>query len=169
MTLTMTTVMTVVNATPAPLEIPDDDRLLEAALAAFGRSGYGGTSVRELTRDLAVSHNFIHQRFGSKERLWYAAVDHGFAQLAADLAATEVQPGQDALVVLRAMAVRYVASMSMRPALLRLVNTEATTPGPRLDHLHDRYIQPVCAFLESLLDRLVAEGRIRPMTVSTLY
>ena len=36
--------------------------------------------VREIARRLDVSHNLIPQRFGSKEDLWYAAVDHGLGR-----------------------------------------------------------------------------------------
>ena len=55
--------------------------MLEAALVSFAELGYEGTSVRDLCRQLGVSHNLIHQRFGSKDDLWYAAVDHGFVAL----------------------------------------------------------------------------------------
>ena len=37
------------------------------------------------SRQLGVSHNLIPQRFGSKDRLWYAAVDQGFGTLLSDL------------------------------------------------------------------------------------
>ncbi len=64
-----------------------DDILLETALQSFGENGYDGASVREIARRLEVSHNLIPQRFGSKENLWYAAVDHGFGRLEKDLLA----------------------------------------------------------------------------------
>jgi AcrR family transcriptional regulator len=60
---------------------PNDD-LLPLALEAFADLGYEGASMRDLCRRLGVSHNLLHQRFGSKDRLWYAAVDHGFKALA---------------------------------------------------------------------------------------
>ncbi|MDT7670530.1 MAG: TetR/AcrR family transcriptional regulator, partial [Pseudonocardiales bacterium] len=58
---------------PAPV-----DDVLAAALHAFATHGYQGVSVRTLNRELGVSHNLLHQRFGSKEAIWYAAVDWGF-------------------------------------------------------------------------------------------
>src|SRR5262252_9599351 len=63
---------------------PNSD-LLPLALEAFADLGYEGASMRDLCRRLGVSHNLLHQRFGSKDRLWYAAVDHGFKALAKDL------------------------------------------------------------------------------------
>ena len=70
-------------ATAAPA--PTDERMLRAALDEFAENGFAGTSVRKLARDLGVSHNLIPQRFGSKERLWYAAVDQGFGALATEM------------------------------------------------------------------------------------
>jgi TetR/AcrR family transcriptional regulator len=53
--------------------------LLQAALDAFAETGYDGTSVRELSRRLGVSHALLTARFGSKEGLWFAAMEHGLA------------------------------------------------------------------------------------------
>ena len=56
--------------------VVSDGALLDLALDAFADGGYEGTSVRELCRRLGVSHNLVHERYGSKELLWYAAIDH---------------------------------------------------------------------------------------------
>ncbi len=149
--------------------MPSDPELLDAALDAFAAAGYDGTSVRELSRTLGVSHNYVHQRFGSKERLWFAAVDHGFSRLAADLLSIRLDDAADDLDRLRASVVRYVESMSLRPALLQIISIEATTPGPRLDHLYDSYIEPVRVFGEELLGRLHAAGRVRTDSVALMY
>jgi TetR/AcrR family transcriptional regulator len=81
---------------------PNGD-LLPVALEAFADLGYEGASMRDLCRRLGVSHNLLHQRFGSKEGLWRAAVDHGFRSLA-----TELVPDSDDddLVRLRFLMVR---------------------------------------------------------------
>ncbi len=59
----------------------DVARLLRGALDAFAESGYDGTSVRELSRRLGVSHALLTARFGSKEGLWFAAIEHALAQI----------------------------------------------------------------------------------------
>jgi AcrR family transcriptional regulator len=148
------------------------ERLLDAALDAFAERGYDGTSVRELARDLGVSHNLIPQRLGSKEQLWFAAVDHGFATLAAALAQTLIDAEDDhadELAQLRALVIRFIEVNAARPALLRIITQEATTPGPRLDHLFNRYIDPVREFGSDLLARLAATGQVRSDSVSLLY
>lgn len=149
--------------------IVSDERLLEAVLKAFGENGFEGTSVREIARTLNVSHNLIPQRFGSKERLWYAAVDHGFSKLDAALVAEGEALGDDEVVILRGLVVRALELTASHPELLQIVNQEAANPGPRLDYLFKTYIRPGCAFLENWLDRLVAEGRIAETSVAMLY
>jgi hypothetical protein len=58
---------------------------------------------------------------------------------------------------------------AVRPALLRIITQEATTPGPRLDHIFNRYIDPVREFGADLLARLQAAGQVRTDSVSLLY
>jgi len=146
------------------------EALLDAALDAFAERGFDGTSVRELARDLGVSHNLIPQRIGSKADLWFAAVDHGFAALAVALAQVVVDDeGVDDVGRLRALVVRFIEANATRPALLRIIQQEAIAPGPRLDHLFTRYIDPVRIFGADLLARLRERGEVRSSSVSLLY
>jgi len=126
-------------------------------------------SVREVARQLGVSHNHIPQRFGSKERLWYTAVDHGFGLLLNDLMLVFENPPPDDLSRLRAMIVRFVEANVARPALLRIINQEAGAGGPRLDYLFDRYIEPVRQFGEKILAELHAQGQVRTRSVGFVY
>ena len=145
------------------------ERLLEVALDAFADRGYEGTSVRELARGLGVSHNLIPQRIGSKDDLWHRAVDHGFGQIAAALAAVDTGTDAGDLERLRALVVRFVEANAARPALLRIISREAITPGPRFDYLFDRYIDPVRVYGADLLARLEAEGQVRTGSVGLVY
>lgn len=156
---------------PAGDDVPlATEALLDAALVAFAERGYEGTSVRELARHLGVSHNLIPQRVGSKEQLWYAAVDHGFGALDADLvAAAESGAGLDDVARLRALVTVFVAANARRPALLRIVNQEAVADGPRLDHLFQHYIEPVRQYGAAVLARLEAQGRVRSGSVGLVY
>jgi TetR/AcrR family transcriptional regulator len=146
-----------------------DEALLDAVLQSFGENGYDGASVREIARRLEVSHNLIPQRFGSKENLWYAAVDHGFGRLIRDLTRDAHTLGSDELLVLRGLITSFIEINALHPSLLHIINQEASQPGPRLDYLFETYIKPVRDFGEVWLTRLAEEGRIRPVSVSLLY
>lgn len=147
----------------------DGDRLLDLALEAFADRGYDGMSVRELCRRVGVSHNLVHERYGSKQAFWYAVVDRGFRTLAEDLAVAAAGAGEDELAQLRAILVRYVEVTAAQPALIRVINQEAAHPGPRLDHIHERYIRPAHAVADTILRRLERDGRARRIPAAMLH
>jgi AcrR family transcriptional regulator len=145
------------------------ERLLDVALDAFAERGFEGTSVREIARDLGVSHNLIPQRVGSKEELWRHAVDQGFGRLMIDLlSALADDPGDD-VERLRAVIVRFVEANAARPALLQVILQESVARSPRFDYLFDNYIEPVREFGAELMARLRKAGRLRSDNVGLLY
>jgi TetR/AcrR family transcriptional regulator len=146
-----------------------DDNLLDAVLQSFAENGYDGTSVREIARRLDVSHNLIPQRFGSKEKLWYAAVDHGFDRLIKDLMREAETLGSDELLVLRGLVASCIEINALHPSLLQIINQEASQPGPRLDYLFETYIKPIRDFGDAWLKRLADDGRVARVSVTLLY
>lgn len=46
------------------------DAILEAALAVFARSGFSGTTMRDIAQQAGVSSGLIHHHFKDKETLW---------------------------------------------------------------------------------------------------
>jgi AcrR family transcriptional regulator len=152
----------------ATITVTDGD-LLDMALDAFADGGYEGTSVRELCRRLEVSHNLVHERYGSKEQLWYAAIDHGFRQLASELATAAMGADGDDLGRLRAILIRYVEVTARRPALIRIINAEAARPGGRLDHVYEQYIRPAHDVADVVLRSLERAGRVRRVSPAALH
>ena len=143
--------------------------MLAAALRAFATHGYDGVSVNAISRELGVSHNLLHQRFGSKDGLWHAAVDWGFGDMARELASAFDPTLTDPLEQMRLVLRRFLAVSAQRPELLGLMNIEGRSDNGRLDYLYDNYIEPSTAPIARLLDHLAAEGRIRPTSIRTLH
>jgi len=149
-----------------------EDEILDAALKAFAELGYEGTSVRTLNRELGMSHNTIRQRFGSKEELWYRAADHGFGAFVAELdadAAAQADQSDDHMVMLEQWLYRFVRLSVDHPLLLRLMNHEAIQPSQRLEYIFQTYMHPKLKPLEEHLSHLRADGRLRPVTLRTLF
>jgi AcrR family transcriptional regulator len=143
---------------------------LLAALRSFADRGYDGTSVRELNHSLGVSHNLIHRRFGSKERLWRATVDRWFGELVEILApSASLAEDGDPLDRLREFIVTFVEVNARRPEMARLMNIEASVGGPRLDYIFERFITPCLLPGAALAAKLQAEGKMRPVPVGTLF
>lgn len=149
---------------PATLE-----QILDTAFRAFATYGYDGVSVRMLNRELGVSHNLIHQRFGSKEELWYAAVDRAFGQQVTELGSAFDPTLSDPLDQFRHAIRRFLVHSAKHPELLGLMNIEGRVDSERLDHIYDNYVGPALAPLGRLLDYLVARGRIRPISLRSLH
>src|ERR1700736_4605477 len=153
------------KAQDAPVTV---EQILDAAFRAFATYGYDGVAVRTLNRDLGVSHNLIHQRFGSKRGLWYAAVDRAFSQQVTQLATAFDPTLADPLDQLNHAIRRFVSYSAERPELLGLMNIEARVDSERLDYIYDNYIAPALAPLGRLLDHLHDKGRIRPISLRAL-
>jgi TetR/AcrR family transcriptional regulator len=145
------------------------DAILAAALRAFATHGYEGVSVNAISRELGVSHNLLHQRFGSKDGLWHAAVDWGFGDMARELASAFDPTLTDPIEQLRLVLRRFLALSAQRPEILGLMNIEGRSDTARLDYLYRNYIEPSTTPIARLLDHLAAEGRIRPTSIRTLH
>jgi AcrR family transcriptional regulator len=154
------------KAQDAPVTL---EQILDAAFRAFATYGYDGVTVRTLNRELGVSHNLIHQRFGSKQGLWYAAVDRAFGQQVTELATAFDPTLTDPLDQLNHAIRRFVHYNAERPELLGLMNIEGRVDSERLDYVYDNYVAPALAPLGRLHDHLQQEGRIRPISLRTLF
>jgi AcrR family transcriptional regulator len=128
--------------------------LLEAALSAFAERGYEGTSVRDLARQLGVSHYLVHHHYGSKWQLWKAALEHGLGSAGRDLfslvESSSREPDWEAAN--REGITGALLLFARRPAAARIMADESARGGPRLDFLFDRYIKPFARLLEELLE-----------------
>ncbi len=148
---------------------PSDAQFFDAALDVFAEHGFDGASIRSLCRELGVSHNLVHERYGTKDDLWRLAIAHGFSSLAIDLAAAASASPADPYDRLRAILIRYVESTAQRPALIRIINYEAMHPGARLDHLYDNYLQPAHQIADAALRMLEGQGRAVRIPAATLH
>jgi AcrR family transcriptional regulator len=154
--------------------IHEDGEILEAALHAFAAQGYEAMSLRALNAQLGLSHGTISQRFGTKERLFFAAIDQGFASFVEEvdrlrahlLAAVD---GTDELEDLRVTIRAFLGAAHRHPELGRLVNQEGLQSTGRLNYFVETVILPLFGTIGSALDQLRLEGRIRPVTMRSMF
>jgi len=124
--------------------------LLLTSIRLFGRYGYDGVTTRMLAGDAGVNIAGIKYHFGSKDGLYFAAIDHIVAVLT---------PRVDIVVGLAAQAKTLAGDDPKRRALLltQLVHTvldtflvnpavrevipfilrEIFVPGPGFEHMYD--------------------------------
>jgi AcrR family transcriptional regulator len=154
--------------------IRQDDEILDAALRAFAAQGYEAMSLRSLNARLGLSHGTISQRFGTKERLYFAAIDLGFRRFIEDIEQRRRQllgplDAPDDLADLRATVRAFLGAARSRPELGRLMNQEGLVSTVRLRYIVDTVMTPVFGVIGELLERLRADGRIRPVTTRGLF
>ncbi|HEY4778540.1 MAG TPA: TetR/AcrR family transcriptional regulator [Solirubrobacterales bacterium] len=78
--------------------------LLAAAATVFARSGYEGASVEEIAEQAGYSHGAVYSNFDGKADLFLAVFEDYMAERARELAATQVDLGEDAPLEARARA-----------------------------------------------------------------
>jgi AcrR family transcriptional regulator len=118
------------------------ETILEAALEAFAQRGYDGVSVRELNRQIGVSHNLVHHYFGSKDALWRAAIDHGLNRVNEAWRLEDLEPDADPVEKMKVGLRRFLEVTARSPSVQRIMEYEAAIGGPRLDYIAERYILP---------------------------
>jgi AcrR family transcriptional regulator len=117
-----------------------------------------------------VSHNLIHQRYSSKEAAWFAAVDHGFQRLSAELKKTALRyDGGPGPGILRAVVQRFAALTMARPALARIIYQEAARPGPRFQYMFENYIGPIHETAVAFIEQMQESGEFRSGPLTTAY
>jgi TetR/AcrR family transcriptional regulator len=147
--------------------IPDEAEILRRGLAAFAELGYENASVRELARRLGVSHNFINDRYGSKEEFWKATVGSAQSALSHDLQQV-LDREDDEIDRLRDGIRTFHRGIAANPDLAAILREEARSGSGRLHYLYDRHLRPIIDTLRPRLERLVAEGRVGPFPVDVI-
>jgi AcrR family transcriptional regulator len=143
--------------------------LLQGALEAFAEKGYDGMSVRELSRRLGISHALLTARFGSKEGLWFAAMDHALSAVESSWRRLADDPELDDLEALRQAVVHQVMFSAAHPEVQRIMTHEGAIDSPRVRYVVARFVDPLRPLVERRIDRLVAAGRLRPVPYATIH
>src|ERR1041384_7627861 len=66
------------RAAPLASSMPEmpAERLLEAAVALFAQHGFDAVSTGAVAAAAGLTQSMVHYHFGTKEKLWKAAVEH---------------------------------------------------------------------------------------------
>jgi AcrR family transcriptional regulator len=146
------------------------ERLLDAALVEFGAKGFDGASTRAIARSIEAHQPQINYHFESKEALWFAAVDHLFAELARAMDGLAVPVGRSAAGDVREIAAvfaeiirRFVRFAARHPELNQIMVHEATAASGRLTWMTERHVQPLYDTARPLWRRLRRAGVAAPI------
>jgi AcrR family transcriptional regulator len=124
-------------------------RLIDGALAALEMRTVEQLSLRELAKQLEVSHNAPYMHFADKEALLTAIAAQGFERLRAEL-----EPGtwNGAVSELRRVALAYVRLMTEHPGYLRVMFAA-------IDHRGNPTVEVAAGATFDALVAIVARGQ----------
>lgn len=145
-------------------------RILEAALEAFAEKGFDGASTREIAGRAGVQLGLLRYYFGSKQKLWQAAVDRAFGEInrGLDVAMPEARDEAGEVARMRAGIRAHVRYTALHPEFARLMHDEGKRRGPRMRWIVDRHVKPMFARMERTILRLQELGRI-PADIPPLH
>lgn len=154
---------------PAPPRRVARTEILEAALKLFARDGFDGASLTEIAALARVGHPLIHYHFGTKEKLWKAAIDYAFAGAVEELekisvASRDLEP-VDTLRIMWRAGMRSVAE---HPERMAMVFSEARNSSQRFAWVSDRYLARIYALLDEAIAAAARKGQIKPIAPAHL-
>ena len=135
------------------------DRILDAAMTAFGGRGYDTTSLDDLAAELGIRKQSILYHYPSKDELLAAVVDHAVGELTEVFWAV-IDSSGDGFDRVEAM-VRSVFRLAMRrPELLGLLR-EITRLGPPVLNRATDALDPLIKGATEWLAAEMRAGRVR--------
>ena len=146
--------------------VPTRQRVLDAALSAFGSDGYAATSLDALAEQLGVRKQTILYYFPSKQALFDSVIDAA-AQDLVELFEQEASRGLTGIDQVEAIVRRIFRLAVNRPELLGLVR-EVTRPGSITVGRLSAHVGPTVDRAREFLEREMTAGRLRRSDPSML-
>ncbi|MBY9068154.1 TetR family transcriptional regulator [Hyphomonas sp. WL0036] len=138
--------------------------ILKSAVQIFARSGYEGASLMDIAAEAGTRHPLLLYHFGSKEELWRRTMAHIFDELKGHYAAVaELSRGLSALDQLKMFIRAFVQFSARHPERVILILVEMRQESERLQWLTEEYLVVLLGQLNELIDRVEAEGQLKPI------
>ena len=138
---------------------PTADRILGAAMDAFGTRGYDGTSLDDLARDLGIRKQTILYWYPSKEALLEAVVDRCAEEVARRLV-RGLEQADDGFGRVEAMVIAMFRLAARHPSMLGFLR-EVTRLGPPASRRLLAHLSPLIERASAFLEAEMDAGRMR--------
>jgi AcrR family transcriptional regulator len=145
----------------------DESVFLGAAFSMFAERGYDATTLRELARDLGVSHNLLNVRFGLKANLWKASVDWRMVEASTTVVAAFDGDG-DAEQRLRDLVRRFCEWATENRDIVAISYHEGQRDSWRLEYIVQSFIRPFQIRLDALIDEVRAVRPVHALSTTAL-
>ncbi|MDA0563387.1 TetR/AcrR family transcriptional regulator [Streptomonospora sp. S1-112] len=134
--------------------------LLEAAERSVRDHGVAQLSLRDLAREVGVSHAAPRRHFADRQELLTALAEVGFARLGQDIRGALAETPDEFCARLRGAASAFAHFATGNPALLELMNSTKHHPeAPGVARASDEAFAPILALISEGQQRgLLREG-----------
>lgn len=139
---------------PAGLAASTRERVLDAALRAFGTRGYETTSLDALAAELGVRKQTILYHFASKDLLLEAVIDRAGADLASliEESLARSEPGWGRVDAIVRSVFRLAGRRPELLGLLREVSRLGPPPATRLRERLEPFVERATGYLDDEMD-----------------
>jgi AcrR family transcriptional regulator len=134
--------------------------ILDAAAQLFARQGYEGTSMQAVASAAGVKKTLVQYHFRYKQQLWEETVSHVWQQRNQALPVF-LGNAHTELSTLQTMEdlCRYILTFTFaNPTWVKIMFQEASTPGPRLDWMVERFFSADFADGKGVVELAQARG-----------
>jgi AcrR family transcriptional regulator len=135
------------------------ERILAAAMGAFGTRGYDGTSLDDLARELGIRKQTILYWFPSKEALLEAVVDRSADEVTRRLV-RGLERAEDGFGRVEAMVTAMFRLAARHPSMLGFIR-EVTRLGPPTSTRLLVRLEPLITRASGFLEAEMDAGRMR--------
>ncbi len=124
------------------------ERIVSAAVSAFAEKGFEAASTRDIAERAGTDQGLLTYHFPSKDKLWRAAADSIFGQLAKkfELIITSLE-FEDPRELARAAIREYVRFAAAHPEIFRFMVDEGNQSNARMRWLVDTHLKPRFEFM----------------------
>lgn len=148
--------------------------VIEAAIAAFARAGYRGTTVADVASEAGISSAYVFKLFPSKEQLFVGALDSCFERVVEALGrGAEETADHTPEGVLDAMGGAYAELISDRRLLMLQVHAQSAVEVPEIGAALRRGYARITEFAstrsgatDAAVQRFIAFGQLCHLVVS---
>jgi TetR/AcrR family transcriptional regulator len=156
---------------PSPKKMASADRILDVAISLFSRNGFDGTSTTEIGLGAGVAQSVVLYHFATKDELWRAAMDRLFTRVHSEFRRDRnVLQDLSSIDRLKVWIRQFVFTSAAHPELGRVIMSEGTAGGPRLEWLISRHLGKDYELYELHFRKAMEDGAIRryptlPLTI----
>lgn len=128
---------------PADNESSTATRILDVAEELFAQRGFAAVSVREIAGRVGLNQASIYNHFSSKQALYEAVLERGFAPIVTLLrsGSRELTGPAESDEFIEAL----VEQLWQTPNLPRLLQREILDDGPYFERLSEQWLRPIVA------------------------